>query len=353
MAQKRTLDAFFTVVPKRRKENEPDQDAQAGHSAHPAYPFPIANLPALMVRDVASLPARPGRRINDQPDLDLLYFEPYIPAYLGKQMFDFLRSELPFYRVEYDIKRGGYQTHIVTPRYFTYPLALKHDIRYWAMSNVHTNCVMESCSNADRWTTVFGLDDTSYFDAGGAVTDKLSTMKANDKRYDRYPPRPIPQCLDALRKSTEAATNCKFNFCLVNYYASGADSISFHSDDERFLGAEPAIASFSLGARRDFLMKHKAPRPGESAAATEARGVKLALGSGDMVLMRGATQSSWLHSVPKRTGRNQDDGGRINITFRRAMVKDGTENYYNYNVGRGPVYRWDRTSRQMVLWERG
>ncbi|KIE01849.1 DNA repair family protein, partial [Metarhizium majus ARSEF 297] len=315
MAQKRTLDAFFTAVPKRRRENEPDQDAQAGHSAHPAYPFPIANLPALMMRDVASLPARPGRRINDQPDLDLLYFEPYIPAYLGKQMFDFLRSELPFYRVEYDIKRGGYQTHIVTP----------------------------------RWTTVFGLDDTSYFDAGGTVTDKSSTMKANDKRYDRYPPRPIPQCLDVLRKSTEAATNCKFNFCLVNYYASalrksteaatnrkfnfclvnyyasGADSISFHSDDERFLGAEPAIASFSLGARRDFLMKHKPP-PGPS---------------------------NWLHPVPKRTGKNQDDGGRINITFRRAMVKDGTENYYNYNVGRGPVYRWDKTSRQMVLWERG
>lgn len=26
MAQKRTLDAFFTAVPKRRRENEPDQD---------------------------------------------------------------------------------------------------------------------------------------------------------------------------------------------------------------------------------------------------------------------------------------------------------------------------------------
>lgn len=173
-------------------------------------------------------------------------------------------------------------------------------------------------------------------------------MKANDKRYDRYPPRPIPQCLDTLRKSTEAAADCKFNFCLVNYYASGADSISFHSDDERFLGAEPAIASFSLGARRDFLMKHK-PQ-GEMGQTT--RGVKLPLGSGDMVLMRGATQSNWLHSIPKRTGRNQDDGGRINITFRRAMNKDGTENYYNYNVGRGPVYRWDKGSRQMLLWRK-
>jgi alkylated DNA repair dioxygenase AlkB len=25
-----------------------------------------------------------------------------------------------------------------------------------------------------------------------------------------------------------------YNFCLVNYYASGDDSIAFHSDDERF-----------------------------------------------------------------------------------------------------------------------
>jgi alkylated DNA repair dioxygenase AlkB len=137
----------------------------------------------------------------------------------------------------------------------------------------------------------------------------------------------------------------------VNYYASGADSISFHSDDERFLGPEPAIASFSLGARRDFLMKHKPPRPGES-VSNQAKGVKLPLGSGDMVLMKGRTQSNWLHSIPKRTGKNQDDGGRINITFRRAMIKDGTENYYNYNVGSGPVYRWDKTSRQMVPWTR-
>lgn len=177
-------------------------------------------------------------------------------------------------------------------------------------------------------------------------------MKANDKRYDQYPPRPIPQCLDMLRKSTEAATNCKFNFCLVNYYASGADSISPHSDDERFLGPEPAIASFSLGARRDFVMKHKPLPSGADASIKEPKGLKLPLGSGDMVLMRGKTQSNWLHSIPKRTGKNQYDGGRINITFRKAMNKGGTENYYNYNAGKGPVYRWDKTSRQMVLWKK-
>jgi hypothetical protein len=60
-----------------------------------------------------------------------------------------------------------------------------------------------------------------------------------------------------------------------------------------------------------------------------------------------------LHSIPKRTGKNGEDGGRINITFRRAMVKGGTENYYNYNVGNGPVYRWNEDRREMMPWTAG
>lgn len=203
-----------------------------------------------------------------------------------------------------------------------------------------------------RWTTVFGLDETSKFDENGHVVDAQTGFRITDKKYEKYPPRPIPKCLDELRQSTEAATGCKYNFCLVNYYASGSDSISFHSDDERFLGPDPAIASFSLGARRDFLMKHKPPPPGTGdAPPVQAKPLKLPLGSGDMVLMKGPTQSNWLHSIPKRTGKNQEDGGRINITFRRAMVKGGTENYYNYNVGTGPVYRWSKVAREMTKWK--
>lgn len=164
-----------------------------------------------------------------------------------------------------------------------------------------------------------------------------------DRRYSRIQPRPIPSCLAALRRSTEAATGCTFNFCLVNYYSNGSDSITYHSDDERFLGPDPGIASFSFGAQRDFLLKHK---------TVPGKGIKLALGSGDMVLMRGKTQANWLHSIPKRTGKNMEDGGRINITFRKAVTRDGTENYYNYNVGTGPVYKWDGIAREMKLWEK-
>jgi hypothetical protein len=290
-----------------------------------------------------------------------------VPRDLAKRLFAFLRTELPFYRVEYSIKRGGVETRVRTP----------------------------------RWTTVFGIDETSRFathhplppasddndttttshDEDDTIVDSTTRLPVTHHPiYTSRRPRPIPQCLDVLRRSVEEATGCVFNFCLVNYYASGADSISFHSDDERFLGPEPAIASFSLGARRDFLMKHKMPvvvdeekkehdvekekekekeeekekekQNREKVAKAAATTLKFPLASGDMVLMRGRTQANWLHSIPKRSGRNLDDGGRINITFRRAVVKGGTDNYYTYNVGRGPVYRWDDVAGEFRVEEK-
>jgi alkylated DNA repair dioxygenase AlkB len=140
-----------------------------------------------------------------------------------------------------------------------------------------------------------------------------------NKDYAKYSPRPIPKCLDDLRRSTEAATGCKFNFCLVNYYASGSDSISYHSDDERFLGELPAIASFSLGARRDFLMKHKPIAPNEKAPPPpETKPIKLPLASGDMILMRGTTQANVTNlflcpipHVPYFTGRENEACSRL------------------------------------------
>jgi alkylated DNA repair dioxygenase AlkB len=295
---------------------------QLTYSRHHTYPFPIPELPESLKVHVKTLPETPGRLLNDQPDLDLVCYEPFIPSSAAKELFNFLRINLPFYRVEYDIQRGGFKTHIRTPRF----------------------------------TTVFGIDDTAVFgdDDVRSLLDAQSRKPLPADAYPKCKPRPIPQCLDLLRRATESATGKTFNFCLVNYYASGADSISFHSDDERFLGVEPAIASFSLGARRDFLMKHK-PMPPSAAAPDAAppsfKQIKLPLGSGDMVLMQGLTQSMWLHSIPKRSGRNENDGGRINITFRKAMVKGGTANYYHYNVGDGPVLKWDASSREMKPWK--
>lgn len=305
------LDTFFKpTAPKK-----PKYEASANSTSHTAYPFSIPNLPEAFVEQLGFAPSEEGKVMNDQLDLDLIYYQPYIPSSISSGVFDFLRQELPFYRVQYSINRGSVKTQINTPRF----------------------------------TTVFGVDETSRFTSSGDIIDAKTSKPIEASRY-KCKPRPIPQCLDVLRKVTEGTTGASFNFCLVNYYADGKDSISYHSDDERFLGPEPAIASFSLGAKRDFLMKHKPIPPQAGAVADEPKPLKLPLGSGDMVLMRGRTQANWLHSIPKRAG-GEAGKGRINITFRRAMVKGGTENYYQYNVGMGGVYRWNAKQEKMVLWE--
>ena len=134
----------------------------------------------------------------------------------------------------------------------------------------------------------------------------------------------------------------------MNYYANGTDSISPHSDDERFLGPDPIIASFSLGQKRDFILKRKLPAPNEPQQPQPS--LTLPLASGDMLVMRGPTQAKWLHSLPKRKGKVLGEEGRINITFRKAMTREGTENYYHYNVGAGGVWTWDSSQREMKEW---
>jgi alkylated DNA repair dioxygenase AlkB len=316
---KRTLDGFFKTVPAKKLCAElqlsSEKEQQSSDStSHPTYPWAVPNLPPNIAAEIETLVTSYGKDIKNQHHLDLVYFQPFIPRTIDREYFEFLRSELFFYRVKYNIQRFGKETEINTPRF----------------------------------TTVFGIDETSRFIAEPAsIVEASDRTKLVSKTKYKCRPRPIPECLDLLRRVTEAATNTKYNFCLVNYYATGNDSISFHSDDERFLGPEPAIASFTLGAKRDFLMKHKPVAPKNDEQPFETTPIKLQLASGDMVLMRGSTQANWLHSIPKRKGPCADKG-RINITFRRAMIPGGTENYYRYNVGDGSVYRWSREKKVML-----
>ncbi|KAL5002762.1 hypothetical protein BDV10DRAFT_84533 [Aspergillus recurvatus] len=320
---KRTLESFYkTVTPPKRKKLRADEELPLSYSHHPSYPHPIASLPPSLASSLTGLSQAEYKEITNQPHLDLLYFHPLIPAPTARNLFQFLRRELPFYRVQYSIKRGGQTTQINTPRF----------------------------------TTVFGIDATAEFVPAPATGSEArsgpdvliavdtKTRKPIPQNKYQYTPRPIPECLDKLRRAVEAAVGdgSTYNFCLVNYYATGDDSISYHSDDERFLGSNPSIASISLGAQRDFLMRHKlsqAPGVGNQL-------LKFSLASGDMVVMRGETQSNWLHSIPKRKG-GEAQNGRINITFRKAVVPGGTNNYYNYNVGNGTVYRWDEQEGKM------
>ncbi len=126
MATKRTLESFFKPTSKKARVAEepiapnaiPDSEPEEAlpPSNHPTYPFPIPVLPSSIASRLSTAPASRGRVINDQPDLDLVYYEPYIPQDIETRLFHFLRRSLPFYRVEYKIQRGGVSTQIRTPR---------------------------------------------------------------------------------------------------------------------------------------------------------------------------------------------------------------------------------------------
>lgn len=121
---------------------------------------------------------------------------------------------------------------------------------------------------------------------------------------------PLPWTATLLRLKTvvEALSESSFNSVLLNHYRDHRDSVGLHSDDEKELGAEPVIASLSLGATRTFVLKHKT-RP-------ELKPVRLELPSGSLLVMKGATQRCWKHGVDKQAA---PCGPRVNLTFRRIL----------------------------------
>ncbi|EFN50748.1 hypothetical protein CHLNCDRAFT_13108, partial [Chlorella variabilis] len=116
----------------------------------------------------------------------------------------------------------------------------------------------------------------------------------------------------ALKARVEAAVGSDapaggFNSCLLNWYRSGQDSIAWHSDSEPLYGRRPTIASVSLGASRDFLLRRN---------ADHADKYRFRLGGGALLVMSGSLQEGWMHSVPRRPALASE---RISLTFRRIV----------------------------------
>ncbi|KAA2280709.1 alpha-ketoglutarate-dependent dioxygenase AlkB family protein [Candidatus Nitrosocosmicus agrestis] len=109
-----------------------------------------------------------------------------------------------------------------------------------------------------------------------------------------------------LKIKIELITNSTFNSCLLNLYHDGNEGMIWHSDDERSLGKNTVIASVSFGAERKFSFKHKSTK----------KTISLLLENGSLLLMKGDTQSNWLHSLPLSSKINHP---RINLTFRTIM----------------------------------
>lgn len=113
-----------------------------------------------------------------------------------------------------------------------------------------------------------------------------------------------------LKSLAEKLTGAAFNSCLLNLYHDGDEGMAWHSDDEKALGKDTAIASMSFGAERKFMLKHRESK----------ETVSIILETGSLLVMKGTTQTHWLHCLPKT---RKVKTPRVNLTFRTYVAGNG------------------------------
>jgi alkylated DNA repair dioxygenase AlkB len=165
---------------------------------------------------------------------------------------------------------------------------------------------------APEWLT--GADDTFT-----ALVDGLEWHQRTVTMYDRRLPEPrltswwngrpggepLP-VLAAARHALSAHYGVDFDTIGFNWYRDGNDSVAWHGDLRGPKLPEANIAIVSVGDRRPFRVR---PRTG-------GRSFAYNVGHGDLVVMGGACQHHWQHSVPKV----RSAGPRISITFRHSGI---------------------------------
>ena len=83
--------------------------------------------------------------------------------------------------------------------------------------------------------------------------------------------------------------------------------MAWHSDGEKDLKKDGAIASLTFGAKRKFSFKHKQTK----------NVVSIDLENGSLLVMKDKTQTNWLHRLPPTKLVTKP---RINLTFRTIVL---------------------------------
>lgn len=118
---------------------------------------------------------------------------------------------------------------------------------------------------------------------------------------------PWTAALLELKALAEDTTGETYNSCLLNLYHDGNEGMAWHSDGEKDLKKNGAIASLSFGAERKFAFKHKETK----------ETVSRILQNGSLLVMKDQTQTHWLHRLPPTKLISKP---RVNLTFRTIEV---------------------------------
>jgi alkylated DNA repair dioxygenase AlkB len=171
-------------------------------------------------------------------------------------------------------------------------------------------------AHADRWLQTF-QDEIAWEQKPGLFGHLQPRLIAThgdpgvSYRYSGrdYPAMPWTATLLEIKQAIEQTRpgdlgDVTWNYCLLNRYRDGRDSMGWHADDEPEIG--PVIASVSLGATRSFQIRHTTTRETQ----------RFDLTHGSLLIMAGTMQQFWMHQIPKT---KKPVGERINLTFRMIM----------------------------------
>ncbi len=156
-----------------------------------------------------------------------------------------------------------------------------------------------------------------------ALVENLTWSEGQVFRYDHWvdvprlgsgypldrPPHPV---LSEIHRALQHRYEVRFAAPAVAWYRDERDSVAFHRDRDMKWLDDTRIALLVVGARRPFLLR---PRAHRHAHELPDRGavVDLSPGQGDLLVMGGACQARWEHSVPKVTYRL---GPRFSVQWR-------------------------------------
>lgn len=114
----------------------------------------------------------------------------------------------------------------------------------------------------------------------------------------------FPPVVERICKRVSKKLGIQFNYCLLNKYSDGRQTIGWHADDERDLAPGSVIASCSFGTERFFDFRRR---------DDHSKKTRINLVNGSMVVMGEGTQTHYHHHVPKQAKITKP---RYNLTFR-------------------------------------
>ena len=149
-------------------------------------------------------------------------------------------------------------------------------------ANLKWNCQFQS-----RKTVTFGI---SYNYRSGRVKSK-----------------PMPDFLEPIIQRIQEQLAYRPNNCLVNYYPTGDNYISFHSDQDQEMKADTGVAILSLGSVRTMTLR---------SVTNKKIQYHYPLQPGSAFFMEDRIQSHWQHGILREPGA----GPRISMSFRSLIT---------------------------------